>query len=126
MAQCRGDDTTTAVTLRTHADPCPWPVGFSAPDHHTEVDNQRSTKLYSVEIHSKSVHSLTDLDGNADVIQTYPVIRSGSPKTDQYSITSKTGSAGKTEEISTTAEFCDETQKTTVEKLSVLYELDIP
>jgi hypothetical protein len=119
-------DSKTSVTLTTFADPPTFQPGFSVPDHVTEMDNKRSSKIYDVDIYSVSVHKMTELDGHPDVIESYPVIKSGRSKVNRYSISIISGNSGKTEEIQTTAEYYDETQPTTREDLDTIYDIDIP
>jgi hypothetical protein len=119
-------DTKTSVTLTTLARPLPWQSGFVVPDHITEMDNKRSSKIYNVAIYSISLHKFTELDGQPDVIETYPVIKSTGNETNHYGITATSAGSGKTDEIQTTAEYYDETQPTTREDLDTIYDIDVP
>jgi hypothetical protein len=116
----------TSVTLTTLPNPLTFGPGFATPDHVTEITNRRTSKIYNVALYSISLHQLTELDGQPDVIETYPVIKSGDSKVDRYDISAVQGSSGKTDEIQTTAEYYDETQLTTREDLDTIYDINIP
>jgi hypothetical protein len=130
MCNDQKSDTAVTVTVRIRADPCPWPPGFNAPDHKVEIENQRSNKLYNVDIHSISVHDLVELDGKRDIIKHYPVISKGGvrgPYLHQHSIAAKAASSsGMTDEVQAITTYYDETQQTVMEKLEPLYDLSIP
>jgi hypothetical protein len=123
---CRDEMSNVAVLLGAQADPCPWPTGFRALRHIVDFQNHRANKLYNVTIYSKSLHNLTDLDGNSEVIQFYRVIGAMGKAKPMYIITPKAGSSGQTDEILTVATFRDEFANTVDEKLTVSYCLEIP
>jgi len=127
MPQGKASDTVTATTLRAEANPCPWPAGFAAPKHTVTIENNRSSALYNIDILSKSLFSLTELDGKPDIIKHHTKIRgNGGTKQHSHSLTATSGSSGQTEEVSITATFNDETQRTVQEKIEIAYDIDVP
>ena len=127
MLTCKDSDTATSATLQTNVDPCPLKAGFTAPDYSTDLENRRSTKLYNVDVLSRSLHNWTDIDGGPDVICSYTVItKAGGRKRRTHSLTMNSGSSGQTEEISTTATFNDELLPHSQETLGTVCVFDIP
>lgn len=127
MPQCKASDTLTATTLRAEADPCPWTAGFTAPNHMVSIRNNRSSALYNVDLLSKSLFGLTELDGKPDIIKHHTKISGrGGSKQHSHSLTATSGSSGQTEEVSTTATYNDETQRTVEEKMHIIYDIDVP
>jgi hypothetical protein len=137
MAQCKGDKDSSGVALRISADPCPLAYGFSTGTHVTELENSRATKLYSVDIYTKTLGDLTefartstDLTTDDHISYHHRVISAANPQPfkqiDTPSLRVKAGVANTTDEIETSAKFYDETQKTKQEELVTSYELPIP
>jgi hypothetical protein len=127
MPKCKDTHNDTGAILRGEVDPCPMKPGFASSDYRREVENTRSSKLNSVDVHSKPLHGYTDIDGRLEVRKHYAVIRkAGGRKPFTHKLIPNSGSNGQTEEVSTTAKFYDETLPTTQEALSTLCDFDIP
>jgi hypothetical protein len=126
ITKAMASDTKTSVTLTTDAKPVPWQNVFATPDHITDMENKRTNKIYDVDILSASLYKYAELDGQDCVIESYSVIKSNRTKSKSYNFSIITGNNGKTDEIQTTAEYYDETQRHIREDLDTKYDIDLP
>jgi hypothetical protein len=136
--QCKGTDNSTAVTLRVEASPCPLLSGSSssACEHVTELENLRSSKLYSITVLSKTLGQLIEFtkpsppgqpaQTDIQVIEMHPVISSNATQKNPYAVSIKSGVRSTTEDVETIVTFFDQTQKTKKETLVAFYEFPIP
>jgi hypothetical protein len=107
--KCIETMTAAGVSISCYATKCPLPNTDSS-RHVTELTNNRSSNIYQVEICSVALHGLLRFNGAARVIARYGVIVSKSRAPTSVDL-NPVGLPGGTEEILTTVEFYDATQR---------------
>jgi|SRR5262245_1642220 len=115
------------IDVAAKADPCPI-SSHGESTHEVTINNQRPASLYSIEVVARSVSGRI----NVNFHHSESVIPAGKKRTPSYPMAGCAGTENSTDEIETTIEFYDGTQRVSgntfsgsKESIGLSYQIDI-